>query len=251
MLLTVIQSPSPPFGRKKRRRRFVNSLVVESDDALVLVDSGTPGQPHLEDGLGEMGLSFADFDTVINTHAHIDHVGHNRLCSNADIFIVPADADNETMWLRKVMSARSADELATFGAPDEYTRSPSSEEMMLFHQRWWSEDIYGRSGQMKPCEPPSSPLPFIDLFPTPGHTPAHMSAVIKGASRQVLFAGDALPLKRFFPPGRHPFGLSYDREQFNRSLDWCREFKGIIIPGHDAPFDTQSGEAVEFRRLSI
>lgn len=250
MLLTLVQSPSPPFGRR-RRMRIVNSLIIESDDALILIDSGAPGPPHLPEALKQMGLSFDDFDLVINTHAHIDHVGHNSLCANADILITQTDVENESAWVRKVVGVRDVDELATLGAPDDYTRSPSSEEMMLFHQQWWSEDIYGTPKQLKPCEPPCSPLPFIDLVPTPGHTPGHMSAIVKGASVNILFAGDALALQRFFRPGRHPLALSYDRDQFNRSLDLCRDFKGIIIPGHDTPFDTETGRNIEVDRLSI
>ncbi len=71
-------------------------LYLLKGDRVALIDTGTadsPGQFILP-ALAEIGMSLSDIDVILNTHAHLDHVGGNlgvREASKAKIHIHSAD----------------------------------------------------------------------------------------------------------------------------------------------------------------
>src|SRR5206468_8540994 len=61
-------------------RLSVNAFVVNTGDKLVLVDAGTiagfaPSLAKLPERLAAAGFKPEDFDAVVMTHLHADHVG--------------------------------------------------------------------------------------------------------------------------------------------------------------------------------
>lgn len=57
---------------------WVNAYVVRGDDRIVLIDCGMDwevGARHLMEGLGALGCTPGDIDTLIVSHMHPDHVG--------------------------------------------------------------------------------------------------------------------------------------------------------------------------------
>ena len=55
---------------------YVHAHVVEADEGLVLVDTGTPGKSGRIDGaLRDIGRSVEDIRTILLTHWHFDHIG--------------------------------------------------------------------------------------------------------------------------------------------------------------------------------
>lgn len=58
-----------PFG-------MVNSFVLASGPAVMLIDTGLPGsEARIEKGLARLGKGWGDVSLIVLTHAHIDHAG--------------------------------------------------------------------------------------------------------------------------------------------------------------------------------
>ena len=60
--------------------RFMCQYVLVGEDRTILVDTGLAGTPEevIIPYLEEIGLSLADVDEVIISHADVDHCGGNR-----------------------------------------------------------------------------------------------------------------------------------------------------------------------------
>ena len=55
------------------------STIIRLPDLLLICDTGYDQKPDLVDKLNEIGFCPDDFDLVINTHVHPDHVGNNQI----------------------------------------------------------------------------------------------------------------------------------------------------------------------------
>jgi len=71
-------------------------LYALRGDRIALVDTGVADSPKtvLQQALSEIDLSLADVSAVLNTHAHLDHIGGNlqaKRASNARIHVHSAD----------------------------------------------------------------------------------------------------------------------------------------------------------------
>ncbi|MGH1348907.1 MAG: MBL fold metallo-hydrolase [Nannocystales bacterium] len=65
----VIPVPILPWG-------MINAFIVRQGRRAIVVDAGTPGSvKKFERALTQAGLSFADVELIVVTHAHIDHAG--------------------------------------------------------------------------------------------------------------------------------------------------------------------------------
>jgi hydroxyacylglutathione hydrolase len=65
----VSRIPILPFG-------LLNAHLIEGPHGCALVDAGLPGhEDRFEAALATRGLSFADVELIIITHAHVDHAG--------------------------------------------------------------------------------------------------------------------------------------------------------------------------------
>ena len=74
----------------------VSSTIIEfPDHYMAIIDTGMADNPELVKELAEWGYCPDDFDLVINTHLHCDHIGGNRLFKNARILISRREYDNE------------------------------------------------------------------------------------------------------------------------------------------------------------
>jgi len=75
----------------------VNSTVIQlADDTLIMVDTGLADNPEFLRELGQLGLQPADFQLVINTHLHCDHIGGNRLFNHARILVSRREYEYES-----------------------------------------------------------------------------------------------------------------------------------------------------------
>lgn len=77
----------------------------------------------------------------------------------------------------------------------------------------------------------------IRLIPTPGHTPGHVSVLVRTLGGEALIAGDAIYTGETLRRGERPF-RAVDREAYERSVEALSDYRwenpdALIIPGHD------------------
>ena len=76
----------------------------------------------------------------------------------------------------------------------------------------------------------------ITIVPTPGHTRGSISVFVQ-SDRRTAISGDALPTKANFDTLSPPF-IAYDKKLALVSMKAIIEWADVVIPGHDAQFET-------------
>jgi glyoxylase-like metal-dependent hydrolase (beta-lactamase superfamily II) len=179
-------------------RITVSSFLVQTDDRLILIDTGcgTSMGPALG-GLGRnlrlLGIEPSDVDTVLATHLHPDHIGGmvdrdgKAVFPNAELVVHAADAqfwgDDATLAGASNDQDRGFVELAraTLAAYRDRTRLLTK-----------GDGVRG-----------------ISIVPEPGHTPGHSGWMISSGKETLLIWGDIvhMPGVQFSCPGA---GMGFD-----------------------------------------
>ena len=206
--------PKPLWARRAppdERNRIplaMRCLLVETDEATVLVDTGlgnkesdkfqsiygvsNEGRPtRLESSLADLGIEPADIDVVVATHLHFDHAGGGTTL-DADGAVRPSFPEARYVVNR-----------------GEYE-----------YARWDNERVRASymSANFEPLEAAgcldlvtdgTAVVPGITLVETPGHTPHHQSVRIDLGGETVLFLADLVPTTAHLPL---PWIMGYDVE---------------------------------------
>lgn len=131
----------------------VNAGLLRTEDVTVLVDTGAGPKPRaffadgdarLLDELARLGVSAGDVDLVVHTHLHIDHVGWDGAFPNARYVV-------------------HADDWSFFMSEESLAQRPHLREKVQT-----LPDVQLVAGETEIA-------PGVIVFPTPGHTPGHMS----------------------------------------------------------------------------
>jgi glyoxylase-like metal-dependent hydrolase (beta-lactamase superfamily II) len=207
---------------------------------IAIFDTGMAhNAPTLTAALAAEGVAPADVTLIFNTHAHVDHSHNNALFPNARIHCSRLDRE----WTQAFH--RVLDRSATPGADDiapfypELVGGDRSRKLIRkvvgIEKMLWREDAWGPDNRCAWLE--DEPLPEgITMLPTPGHSPYHVSFIIQTADLPVLVCGDALLLRDeadYSAPMMPPWSIAMYRESQAR----IRGFTGVIVPGHDEPFE--------------
>lgn len=204
--------------------------LLRADDALLLVDSGMPAGCidnerffAAEDGgdrilpqmsaddfvdrvLARQGLSVADVDAMISTHWHFDHAGGSSLLREKPVFIHQAELDTATGKLNL----------------------PPWVDLSLDHRA--VDDGF-------------QPVAGVTILHTPGHTPGHLSLLLKPAGgRPLLLTVDASYTRRNWEtnaPGAM-VDPALGQESVLRLKEIARAEDAQVFFGHDA---SQANEA--------
>lgn len=213
-------------------------LLVEHDDGLVLIDTGSgnketqkfhdiygienAGADHrtmLEDGIRAAGHSSDDVRLVINTHLHFDHAGGNTWRDGEDQ--VRATFPNARYVVQR-------------GEYEYATHTNERTAASYFPPNW---DAIIAADRFDFVVGNQELLPGIDVRLTPGHTPFHQSVILRSGGETAVFLGDVVPTAHHLPL---PWIMGYDVEplvtlESKRSLladalrdDW------LLIFEHDA-----------------
>lgn len=191
----------PFVDEEKRIVLSMHSLIVESDGQLLLVDTCIGNdksrtyprwnmmQTDFLQKLEAAGFAPEQFDTVLCTHMHVDHVGWNtRLVDGA--------------WQPTFANARylySEDEWAYWRTePQEY--GPVIEDSV--------QPIFD-AGLADLVRPDHRVTDEVWLEPTPGHTPGHVSIHIASLGEEAVITGDMI---------HHPCQIAH--AQWSSTADW-------------------------------
>ncbi len=202
----VLWEKTDPPDEKNRILMSLRSLLIQTGEANILVDTGIGGKgdhkfreifmidrdPPLEGSLAAHGLKPEDIDVVINTHLHLDHAGGNTRIAD-DGTIVPA------FPRAKYVIHRGEWEDAT--NLDERTRGSYITDDYL------------------PLEAIDGTIEFVDgnneievvagvsVVVTGGHTAFHQCVKVESGGEVALFLADLIPTASHLPL---PYMMAYD-----------------------------------------
>jgi N-acyl homoserine lactone hydrolase len=175
-------------------------------------------EPEQEVGpqLRSRGIGTRDIKTVVLTHMHIDHDGglahfpHSRI-------VVSGDELARTSGIRGAILGYLPNRWPKWFDPQPLA---------------WQPMPYGPFMR-------SAPLTLagdVVAVPTPGHTPSHLSVVVRDADAQIMFAGDASYLDSTMLNGRVD-GVSPDEAEATATLaairTLCAQRPTVYLPTHD------------------
>ena len=172
---------------ERNRLQFeMRCLLIESDEARILVDSGygdkipdkarafisLEGERRLLGDLARLAIEPQDVDIVICTHLHADHCGGNtRFDENGELMPTFPRAAYCVQRL----------ELADATYPNERTRAT-----------YLRDNFYPleKAGQLRVLDGNTRLSDEVRVIVTPGHTRAHQCVVVESAGQSALFLGD-------------------------------------------------------------
>ena len=206
----------PDFATEEGKLKMsIHSLIVETPTKRIVVDTcigndkenrGVPtwnslNLPFLED-MSKAGYPPESIDMVFCTHLHVDHVGWNTKLVNGK-------------WVPTFDKARYV-----FVKPEyEYWRdnSPTPTHAAVFEDSVKPVIDAGRADLVASDAKLSDE---VSLISTPGHSPGHMSILIRSDGQEALLTGDV---------AHHPCQMAH--------LDWSSNF------------DTDPVQSIESRRM--
>jgi glyoxylase-like metal-dependent hydrolase (beta-lactamase superfamily II) len=213
-----------------------NSYIVETPDRLILIDAGIGNgkeRPdrlawHLREGdflqrLGGLGFRPDDFDIVINTHLHADHVGWNTTGSG-------------TEWRPTFPNAR----YVVPGPELSHWRSLYAQDTHALHGAYAdSVQPIVDAGLYDPVELPAEIVPGLWLEPAPGHTGGMAVVRLLTDGGQLVFLADVLhsPIQLATPDLTSNFCVdpAQARATRRRLLDGCAGTDTIVATYHFPP----------------
>ena len=185
----------------------VASTVLIRGEKTLLVD---PGNHHigayaiLWHALQSRNLDYADIDAVVTTHTHSDHAAAITLLAGKP-------------WI--IGTGEFADMAAIEGAP-----IVKAKKSMM--------------GGITEIDSEIRLMEGVTAFPTPGHTPGHISLLVETSQDRVLVAGDLVMLRSEYE--KRDYSHWYSNAQLHalhRSLDVAQAMQpDLVIPGHDQAF---------------
>jgi glyoxylase-like metal-dependent hydrolase (beta-lactamase superfamily II) len=189
-------------------RLSVHSFVLDVTGMRIVIDTGVGnGKVRANPAWNNLGTDYlsrlvacgVDADTVdlvVNTHLHRDHVGWNTTLRDGE-------------WVPTFPHARY---LVTRTEWDYWSTAPLDDDQ----QRMFADSITPvREGGQLELVDAAAPVEIADgveLIPSPGHTPGHVSVLISSAGRAALVTGDFL---------HHPIQLAHPNLCCSADVDYA------------------------------
>lgn len=201
----------------------VNLLQVEDDGGVVrraLIDTGHTGRRvALQRALATRGLSGADVDVVVCTHAHWDHI------ENLDLF------ERATIVIHR----------------DErrYLKRPHRND---FACPAWVDAVFERFGsRIEEVEEGVEVLPGVRVVEAPGHSAGTIAVAASTDQGTAVLTGDSIQNSTVALEGRCAL-VFWDEMLAARTIGKLTSMADVIYPGHDRPFRLLGDGRVEYLR---
>jgi glyoxylase-like metal-dependent hydrolase (beta-lactamase superfamily II) len=228
-----------PADDRNRIPLAMRCLLVETSDALVLIDNGAgnkesdrfrdiygidnsaSGAGHatrLEDAIAQAGFTVDDVDLVIDTHLHFDHAGGNTR-------LLPDGTTALSFPRARYVVQRGEFEWA-------HVRNERIQASYLPH----NFDPVMNAGRFDFVDGDVDIIPGISVLRTPGHTPHHQSVLVRSGGETACFLADVIPTAAHLPL---PWIMGYDVEPLVtlESKRWllqrARDEEWLLVFEHD------------------
>lgn len=208
----------------------VNVTIVRTPDATIVIDSGggtdfMPTVGKLPENLERAGIAPDSVTHVVFTHAHADHMWG---------VIDPFDGGSRFPKARHVITGAEFDYWIN---PDTPSKVPEAMKGVALGSARRLHELANRLDRLKAGVEIASGVALVD---TAGHTPGHVSVLLKSGSEQLLVGGDVLGSSVIsFERPDWPWGPDADREQGaatrKRTLDMLATEK-IPLLGYHFPW---------------
>lgn len=217
-----------------RLRGMVQAFLIMIADQLIIVDPGlgnakrrvaVPGWDNLRtDFLGRLrsaGVEPDEIDFVVNTHLHFDHVGwHTQLVDGA--------------WQPTFRSSRYVISAGEFG----YWHSKPANQIADQHAGFSDSvlPVY-EAGLVDLVADDHVVTEGVQLLPTPGHTPHHVSVMIESGEQSAVITGDVMhhPCQIAYPDwGASDFDASQAQSSRTRLIQRFADSDTLILGTHFA-----------------
>ena len=216
--------------RRNRVRFAMNSMVIKTPNANILVDTGAGNkrtdqlkESHHINGnklirnLKEVGLNARDIDIVVLTHLHFDHSGGctklNRSGDAVPIYPKARQIVQEKCWIEAV--------------------SPNERFQSIFHQ----DDFIPleEKGLIELVDGDSEIAPGVTLKVADGPSKGHQMVLVDMGSERVVFASDLIPTSHHLQANFIAAADEFPNEtlvQKKELIDMAMREGWIIVFGH-------------------
>ncbi len=233
--------PVPSEDGVLRQLRCSSFIIVDREYGGIVFDTGSPyGTKQLSDGIYKAtGLNPDQIKWVFNTHIHPDHVGSNLLFSKAKK--VFSRKDMEFYNLLKDAAHSDIDFLEHLHKVCPGYRSIinqfDADKIKLTLKIHYSPEKLAQKGSFGYLEDDTEIPPFIKPIQLFGHTHFHYGYIISRKT-ELFVTGDACTSRYIFKGHDHTrLGEPHvDFDAYFKSLAIIKDFKGVIVPGHDNAF---------------
>ena len=179
----------------------INSLYVDTGKHKVLIDNGMgpylgPSGGHLPDHLRNLGVAPEEIDTIIISHAHLDHVFGTLAPDGSQVFPNARYVIGEQEWAYWMQPDIKLGNLL----PDEWKR------MIVEGAKRHLGGIKERVEFVKPGQEVVTGITAVEAF---GHTPGMLAFNISSGSESLFYSADAL----------HHFALSIVHPEWHVGFD--------------------------------
>lgn len=210
-------------GQSVRTRQgivgFCTVLLLEGRER-TLVDVGHVGRRNvLVEALRARGLTPADIDNVVVSHAHWDHAQNLDVFGAAKLLIHPDE--------RRYAAAPHPNDWAT----------PAWTGSMIEHERERIVEV-DEGFEIEPG---------IRVLHTPGHSVGSISLLVDSEAGVCAVSGDVLHYSEAALTERNPV-VFWDADQASASIKRLVSESDLIYPGHDRPFRVTASRKIEYLR---
>lgn len=253
MRIDIIFTETPNLFSRHPARVWVNSILLRDDDLSILVDTGMVHDTAVPMALQGLGVEPSEVDLIVNTHVHGDHCGGNRSFPLSRILASRVEYEYWRSLCHRIPDVEDRESLVAALCPwiDPKLRGQKGAALYRISQHYWLDDVMGRDDQIEWTEESRRIADGIHLIATPGHSQHHFSVLVERGKEPLLVAGDAIISRLHYRASPEQLrrlsqlSLDFDVDQCHLTLEKLREFRGIIVPGHDRPFRAPGGEYLE------
>lgn len=203
-LITLLEGYG--FGSDQGIVGFCSVFLVRAGGQTIVFDTAHVGRRLvLQAALAAAGVSAAQVDHVVLSHAHWDHVQNIDLFPNADLMIHPDER--------------------------RYTHRPHAND-------WATPAWTGAVIETAPITEVGDGLqiaPGVTVVDVAGHSPGSIALAVETNEGVACLSGDALHFAEVSQTRKNPL-VFWDDEQATRSIARMIQMADVIYPGHDQPF---------------